>query len=81
MTPDGVLVYADERIEERRLPAPPWPRKEVIDELWGVVREGRLPLHSGVWGLATTEVTLAMLASGRSGAVERTQHQVPTARG
>lgn len=81
VTPDGVLVYADERIEERRLPAPTWPRKEVIDELWGVVREGRSPTHSGAWGLATTEVTLAMLASGRSGAVERTQHQVPTARG
>jgi phthalate 4,5-cis-dihydrodiol dehydrogenase len=53
----------------------------VIDELWGVVREGQSPMHSGAWGLATTEVTLAMLASGRSQQVERTQHQVPTARG
>ena len=81
VTPDGVRVYADDRIDNRRLPAPPWPRKEVIDELWSVVREGRSPLHGGAWGLATTEVTLAMLASGRSRAVERTQHQVPTARG
>jgi phthalate 4,5-cis-dihydrodiol dehydrogenase len=81
VTPDGVLVYADDRVAERRLPPPPWPRKEVIDELWGVVREGQSPMHSGAWGLATTEVTLAMLASGRSQQVERTQHQVPTARG
>lgn len=81
VTPDGVLVYADDRVEERRILPPPWPRKEVIDELWNVVREGQSPMHSGAWGLATTEVTLAMLASGRSQAVERTQHQVPTARG
>jgi phthalate 4,5-cis-dihydrodiol dehydrogenase len=81
ITPDGVRVYADDRIEERRLPVPLWPRKEVIDELWSVVREGQSPSHSGAWGLATTEVTLAILASGRSQAVERTRHQVPTPRG
>jgi phthalate 4,5-cis-dihydrodiol dehydrogenase len=80
ITPDGVLVYADDRIEERRLAAPLWPRKEVIDELWSVVREGGAPLHDGAWGLATTEVTLAILASGRSQTVERTRHQVPTPR-
>jgi len=77
VTPDGVMVYGNDRIEERRLPRPSWPRKEVIDELWSVVREGRAPLHSGAWGLATTEVTLAILASGRSHSVERTRYQVP----
>lgn len=80
VTPDGVVVYGDDRIEERRLAPPPWPRKEVIDELWDVVREGQPPLHSGAWGLATTEVTLAILASGRSQAVERTRFQVPAPR-
>jgi phthalate 4,5-cis-dihydrodiol dehydrogenase len=80
LTPDGVRVYADDRIEERRLPAPLWPRKEVIDELWSVVREGQAPVHGGAWGCATTEVTLAILASGRSHAVGRMRHQVPTPR-
>src|SRR5438105_344210 len=65
--PEGVMIYAD---DERRLEplAPPIvPRAEVIDELYAAVVEGKPPLHSGAWGLATTEVCLAILRSAKEG--------------
>ena len=63
--PTGVMIYgnAEKRLEP--LPAPEVPRREVIDELYGAVVEGRPPLHSGEWAIATLEVCLAMLASAR----------------
>ncbi len=65
--PDGVVVYGDAARRVEALPAPAVARAEVIDELVGAVREGRVPLHSGEWGLATLEVCLAMLESAREG--------------
>ena len=49
------------------LPPPAVARAEVMDELADAVLLGRAPLHSGAWGLATTEVCLAMLESSRTG--------------
>jgi phthalate 4,5-cis-dihydrodiol dehydrogenase len=63
--PDGVMIYADEKRWLDALPAPKFPRAEVIDELAGAVLHGRAPLHSGVWGMATIEVCLAILRSAR----------------
>jgi phthalate 4,5-cis-dihydrodiol dehydrogenase len=63
--PYGVMVYAD---NERRLDAlapPQYPRGEVIDELYAAVAEGKAPLHSGEWAMATTQVVLALLRSAR----------------
>lgn len=63
--PNGVMVYAD---NERRLDAlapPEYPRGEVIDELYAAVVEGKAPLHSGEWAIATTQVVLALLRSAR----------------
>jgi phthalate 4,5-cis-dihydrodiol dehydrogenase len=65
--PTGVMIYADsERRLEPLLP-PKIPRQEVIDELYGALAEGRAPLHSGEWAMATLEVCLAMLRSAREG--------------
>jgi phthalate 4,5-cis-dihydrodiol dehydrogenase len=65
--PQSVIVYGDDarRIEE--LPPPKIPRSEVVDELYDAAVLGRPPLHSGEWGLATTEICLAILASAESG--------------
>lgn len=64
---DGVLIYGDEKPQLHELAAPSVPRKEVIDQAWGAVIEGRAPLHTGEWGLANLEVCLAMLRSSAEG--------------
>lgn len=58
--PTGVMVYGDGGPRFEPLPPPAIPRKEVIDELYGAVVEGKAPLHSGEWGAATMDVVLAM---------------------
>lgn len=75
-TPEGVLVYGDNERRLERIDLPDIPRSEVIDELYAAVVEGRKPLHSGMWGLATLEICLAILNSSKSGQVVRLQHQV-----
>ncbi|MGE4339928.1 MAG: Gfo/Idh/MocA family oxidoreductase, partial [Pigmentiphaga sp.] len=66
-TPSGVEIYGDEELKLIKLPVPPVPRGEVIDELIGAIRDGVPPLHSGRWGMATLEICLAVLNSATSG--------------
>src|SRR5690606_38567054 len=61
--PDRLLVYGDEAVREEPLPAPEIPRREVMDELYAAVVEGRPPAHSGAWGLASLEVCHGILTS------------------
>lgn len=63
--PDGVMVYGDSERRLERIAPPDIPRKEVIDELYGAVVEGKAPLHGGEWSLATLEVCAAILQSAR----------------
>jgi phthalate 4,5-cis-dihydrodiol dehydrogenase len=63
--PNGVMIHGDSEQRLDPLPAPSVPRVEVIDELYAAVVEGRPPLHSGEWAIATLEVCLAMLRSAR----------------
>jgi phthalate 4,5-cis-dihydrodiol dehydrogenase len=65
--PREVLVYGDDARHREELPAPIIPRGEVIDELYDAVMSGTPPLHSGEWGLATLEICLAILESGKTG--------------
>jgi phthalate 4,5-cis-dihydrodiol dehydrogenase len=65
--PHGVMIYADAERRLEPMPAPSIPRAEVIDELYGAIVEGREPLHSGEWAMATMEVCLALLRSSREG--------------
>jgi phthalate 4,5-cis-dihydrodiol dehydrogenase len=65
---EGVWIYDDQRRWLEPLPPPALPRFEVVEELVGVLRHGRKPLHSGEWGRATLEVCLGILGSARSGA-------------
>jgi phthalate 4,5-cis-dihydrodiol dehydrogenase len=74
--PQGVMVYGDDTRTIEELAAPQIPRSEVVDELYDAAVSGRPPLHSGEWGLATTEICLAILASAESGRAIDLQHQV-----
>jgi phthalate 4,5-cis-dihydrodiol dehydrogenase len=65
--PNGVMIYADNEQRLEKLAAPQVPRVEVIDELYGAVLQGRPPLHSGEWAMATLQACLAMLDSSRLG--------------
>lgn len=65
--PNRVMIYADAERRFEALPAPAIPRVEVIDELYAAIVEGKPPLHSGEWAMATLEVSLAMLESARAG--------------
>ena len=64
-TPEGVMIYGDGRKHLEALPPPRVPRVEVIDELYGTIVHGHVPVHSGRWAMATLEVCLAMLQSAR----------------
>jgi phthalate 4,5-cis-dihydrodiol dehydrogenase len=65
--PTGVMIYGDSEQRLDPLPPPKIPRQEVIDELYGALAEGRAPLHSGEWAMATLQVCLGILQSARQG--------------
>ncbi|MFT8246106.1 Gfo/Idh/MocA family oxidoreductase [Roseomonas sp. BN140053] len=74
-TPRGVMVYADGERRFEALPPPAVARAEVVDELFAAVVHGIPPLHSGEWGMATTELCLALLQSAREGREIALHHQ------
>jgi phthalate 4,5-cis-dihydrodiol dehydrogenase len=74
--PSGVMIYGDAEQRLDPLPPPGVPRAEVVDELYGAIVEGRAPLHSGEWALATMEVCLAILRSARERKEVALQNQI-----
>lgn len=74
--PDGVMVHADDRERLETVPVRDVPRAEVIDELYAAAIEGKPPLHSGPWAMATLEVCLAILRSAREGKEIALERQV-----
>jgi phthalate 4,5-cis-dihydrodiol dehydrogenase len=74
--PNGVAIYEGGTAKLDSLPLPRIPRREVIDELYDAVANGKPPLHDGAWGMATLEICLAMLASSREGQDIALSHQV-----
>jgi len=74
---DGLLVYGDEQKREVPLPMNKSGRDFVLDEVYRSVAEGRSCVHDGAWSLATLELTLAVLQSGRERAEVMLKHQVP----
>lgn len=75
-TATGIEIFADRHHTVEKLPPPVIPRVEVIDELVAAVVQGRPPVHSGAWALATTEACLAILESARSGQECLLHHQI-----
>jgi phthalate 4,5-cis-dihydrodiol dehydrogenase len=78
-TPEGVMIYADDRARLDPLPPRQVARSEVIDEFHAAVVDGRPPLHDGAWSRATMEVCFAMLESARTGKEIPLAHQVGVA--
>ena len=74
--PQGVMIYGDDEARLDALPAPTRPRAEVMDELYAAVADGKPPLHSGAWSLATVEVCLAILQSAAEQREIMLEHQV-----
>jgi phthalate 4,5-cis-dihydrodiol dehydrogenase len=76
LTPYGVQIHDAQGVRLEKLPPPPVPRHEVVDELWAVARQGQNPKHGGAWSKATLEVCLGILESGRQRSTVALQHQV-----
>lgn len=77
--PAGVIVYRDDKMALEPVPVRDVQRAEVIDELYGAVVNGRTPVHSGAWAMATLELCLAILQSGREGKELTLRHQCAAA--
>jgi phthalate 4,5-cis-dihydrodiol dehydrogenase len=77
-TPEGVMIYANDKRELIALPPGNVPRAGVIDEMIEVVIDGAPPLHSGRWGMATLEVCRAILDSAASRQDVVLSHQIAT---
>jgi hypothetical protein len=65
--PQGVWIDGDGASTLDPLASPTIARQEVIDEFYQAVVHGQAVLHSGAWARATTAVSLAILASARTG--------------
>ena len=74
--PDRLRIHGDDGVAETLLPRPAIPRREVLDELVGAVRQGIAPLHGAAWGAATMEACFAILQSARTGQDVALRHQV-----
>ena len=77
LTPLGVWVCADMERHFEPVPLTDVPRREVIDEIWDTLREGKPAAHDGTWARATTEVSLAILESAGEDRDVILRYQVP----
>jgi phthalate 4,5-cis-dihydrodiol dehydrogenase len=76
-SPDGVFVYTDDGCEE--IVCPPYrDRAQDLAEMAAAITEGRKVFPDGRWGMATLEVILAVLESGKTHREIALQHQVAT---
>jgi phthalate 4,5-cis-dihydrodiol dehydrogenase len=78
--PTGVMIHGDCEQHLEPLPPPEGTRAAVIDELYEAAVNGKAPLHDAAWGLATTEVCLAILESARTGREVTLSHQTSASR-
>ena len=63
---NGLLVYGKDEKREVPLDSARSGRHAVLDEVYDAVVRGLPAVHDGEWAMATLEVTLAVLESGRT---------------
>jgi len=74
----GVYVYSDDGIQDVPLPEQGSSRRAELEELYNAVMLNRPISHTGPWGMATLEVCLAIMQSGREKREIFLSHQVPS---
>ena len=75
-SPDGVYVYGDDGTTEIPLTETRRSHSPELDELSDAIENGKPLLHGGRWGLATLEVSIAIMESAREHRDIPMQHQV-----
>ena len=75
-SPYGVFVYGNEGTRDEPIEEGPY-RQEELQELYGAAVEGKPVYHNGRWGMATLEVTLAIIESQQRREEIYLSHQVP----
>lgn len=78
--PEGLAVHTREGTTIVPVSAERSPRELLLDELHEAIDGIRAPLHDGPWALASLELCLAVMESGRSGREVPLAHQVPVPR-
>ncbi len=78
-SPQGLLVYGDDGVEEIPVAGRNASRNSELQELYEAVVEDRPVYHDGRWGMATLEVCLAIMQSARDRREITLTHQTPTA--
>jgi phthalate 4,5-cis-dihydrodiol dehydrogenase len=76
-SPGGVYVYGDEGTTEIPLVETRRSHSPELDELTDAIEHGKPLLHGGRWGLATLEVSIAIMDSAHQHREIELQHQVP----
>ncbi len=78
----GIKVFDNKGHHEIELKPPGgWAmnRRAEIQEMYDAVVNGAPVYHTGEWGMATLEATLAVIESGKTGKLIDLKHQVPPA--
>lgn len=73
----GLFVYSEDGVEDVPLPEEGWSRRAELEELYNAVVLEKPIRHTGPWGMATLEVSLAIMQSARERREIFLSHQVP----
>ena len=73
----GLYVYGDDGLKDIPLPQAGASRRGELEELYNAVVLNKPIRHTGPWGMATLEVCLAVMQSGRERREILLSHQVP----
>jgi phthalate 4,5-cis-dihydrodiol dehydrogenase len=77
LTPSGLRLYDDDSTRDIVVSTETDGRHGIVEQLYEAVVSGRQPSADGMWGKATLEVLLAVLASARERQEVFLSHQVP----
>jgi phthalate 4,5-cis-dihydrodiol dehydrogenase len=77
-SPDGLLIYDDDGMHEVPVAGEGATGATELGELYAAVTEGKPISHDGRWGMATLEVCVAIMQSGRERREITLTHQCPT---
>ena len=78
--PEGLAVHTRDGVTTVPVSAARSPRELLLDELHDAITGARPPIHDGAWALASLELCLGAMESGRSGREVALSHQVPLKR-